>query len=82
MQVYMWRDIPSLSSRSSGVAFAIANSLEEAVGLVVSYVKLQGDTNQDFWFDEEDLQNLQLELETHPYQVHTNPMGFALWNCW
>ena len=29
MQVYMWRDIPSLSSRSSGVAFAIANSLED-----------------------------------------------------
>ena len=35
MQVYMWRDIPSLNSYNNDVAVSLASSLKEAVGLVV-----------------------------------------------
>lgn len=79
MQVYMWNDIPSLNSYNNGVAVSLASSLEEAVELVVNFVKLQGETDQGFWFDNEALAQLKLELETLEYQVHTGPMGFALW---
>jgi hypothetical protein len=66
MKLYVWTDVQALRAWSSGLAFAMAHSLEEAIDLIYDGDDIPG----------LDIPRLKEELKSSPPQIFDRPHGF------
>lgn len=73
LKIYYWDSLETLGQYQCGEAFALADSKEQAVKLIMKEFEAPGYRSQ------KDIQELKTELESGTPTVYDSPKGFCIW---